>query len=116
MKVKIGKYKKNSKRKTKIQIDYWDCWSLDATLAMVIHPALVRFRNDPNLMHGYPYDPDTVPDFETYQKLLDKMIESFRVVAEDDWQMDDIESYKTQYEKVQEGFELFGKYYLSLWD
>ena len=28
----------------------------------------------------------------------------------------DIEGYKAYYEKVQEGLNLFGKYYMNLWD
>ena len=52
MKVNIGKYKKNENPRTiKIEIDDWDIWNLDHTLAMVIHPALVKFREN---LNGHP--------------------------------------------------------------
>jgi hypothetical protein len=52
MKVSIGKYNKNgADRKIKVKIDDYDVWSLDNTLAHIIHPALIRLRD---VKHGSP--------------------------------------------------------------
>ena len=59
--------------------------------------------------------------------IMDKMVWSFEQVVnrERDEQFHtkknglrhfDINAYKAYYEKVQEGLELFGKYYMNLWD
>lgn len=52
MKVNIGNYRKN--RKVKVQIDSWDTWSLDSTLAEIIHPALIKFKEEREKMSGVP--------------------------------------------------------------
>ena len=38
MKVRIGPYRKN--RATRVEIEPYDTWSMDCTLAMIIHPML----------------------------------------------------------------------------
>lgn len=109
MKVNIGKYKKDgSPRKTKITIDKWDVWSLDSTLAKIIHPSLVEFKKN---IHSYP------PEFENieeWKNVINKMIFSFKAIKNDDKRL-----YNNKNEfhtRIQEGLVLFGKYYLSLWD
>lgn len=52
MKVHIGPYRKN--RKVKVTIDRYDTFSLDATLAHVIHPALIAFKEARLKMPGVP--------------------------------------------------------------
>lgn len=52
MKVHLGKYRKN--RVAKVQIDAWDTWSLDGTLAEIIHPALIKFKTERQKMPGVP--------------------------------------------------------------
>ena len=52
MKVKIGNWPKTSdNRKVDIQIDKWDTWNADGTLAMIIYPMLVQLRDT---KHGVP--------------------------------------------------------------
>lgn len=47
-------------QRIKVHIDPWDTWSLDHTLALVIHPALVKLKET---MHGSQLvDPEDVPD------------------------------------------------------
>ena len=50
MKINIGEPKKDKSADT-IHIDNFDCWSLDYTLARIIHPALIRLKET---KHGYP--------------------------------------------------------------
>ena len=45
MKVKIGKWTKTTnRRKVSIQIDTWDTWNADGTLAMIIYPMLLQLK------------------------------------------------------------------------
>jgi hypothetical protein len=62
MKVSLGKYPKkiNGERKVSIKIDPWDTWSLDHTLALIIHPLLIQLKNT---THGSPLvDDNDVPE------------------------------------------------------
>lgn len=49
MKVRIGPYRKN--RATRVEIEPHDTWSMDHTLAMIIHPMLVQLKAT---KHGAP--------------------------------------------------------------
>jgi len=177
MKIKIGKFPKNNKRKIDIQIDGYDTWNLDHTLAMIILPALIQLKNT---KHGIPnefaevggesHTSQSCFDFysETYdeafnegcnrwEETLDKMIWTFQQLAVEEYEekyhhgkaeYDFVKSDK-QYpnpitgkmentfqmvdknpgehwydyvghhlhdERIQEGLELFAKYYRALWD
>lgn len=102
MKVNIGDYpKKGSTRVVKIKIDEYDLFSLDATLALIILPALKKFKNT-SFCHP------TNLTKKKWEKILDKMIASFS-----SYEKDDINPSE-QLER-QEGFELFGKYFTNLW-
>jgi len=58
MKINIGKYREN--RKVDIRIDDWDVWSADHTLALIIHPVLIKLKEK---KHGSPcVDDEDVPD------------------------------------------------------
>lgn len=47
MKVNIGRYPKGDKeRKINVQIDPWDTWSADHTLALIIVPLLQKMKDD----------------------------------------------------------------------
>ena len=179
MKINIGKYPKNSKtrRKIDIQIDPYDTWGLDHTLALIIYPALLQLKATkqgvPNEFaevggehHGTQesfdfyqesYDDAWKAGLEKWDETLDKMIWSFEQLlkgdydeqyhhgeAEYDWvktnkqypnpvtgileatyQMVDKNPDEHWYdtvghmkhnERIQEGLELFGKYFRSMWD
>lgn len=48
------------KRKVYVHIDRWDTWSMDETLAFIIHPMLLKLRDE---KHGSPsVDDEDVPD------------------------------------------------------
>lgn len=97
MKVRIGKYKEN--RKVEVVIDDYDTWSLDSTLAKVIYPALVAFKEQRKKMPGVAFDffseeaqKDKTGNYtdeafeeaeKNFTKIIDKMIWSFREIAED---------------------------------
>jgi len=131
MKIKIGPHRKN--RAFNIHIDDFDVWSLDYTLACIIHPALIRLKET---KHGYPelwedgmvthhnYDRQLHFDFideevetqyliDKWNVIMDKMIYSFEQIAGD--KLFDITDQK-QLDEIQEGIDLFAKHYTSLWD
>ena len=178
MKAKIGKWPKTSdNRKVDIQIDPWDTWNADGTLAMIIYPMLVQLRDS---KHGVPselvqdvggedYVDQESFDFykethkeawevasERWDEILDKMIWSFQQLVcgdydskyhhgESDYEFVesdktypnpvtgkiektfqminknpdcwyDIEGHKLHNDRIQEGLDLFGKYFRNLWD
>ena len=179
MKVKIGPYPKHgSRRKIKVQIDGYDTWSFDHTLANIIYPALLQLKAT---KHGIPsqlvddvggeewsqqesfdfyketHDAAWTEASKRWDDVLDKMIWSFQQLTLDDYnskyhhgssEYDFVESDRQfpnpitgkmeatyqmvdknpddhffdaeglflHEERIQEGLELFGKYYRSLWD
>lgn len=177
MKVRLGKYLKNSNRKIDITIEKFDTWNLDHSLALIILPALIQLKatkqgipNDFAEVGGADYDAQDSFDFykethsegfdakcKEWDEVLDKMIWSFQQIAledydtkyhhgkpdydwvktnkqfpnpitgkmEDTFQMVDKNPNEHWYdhvghqlheERIQEGLELFGKYYRALWD
>lgn len=179
MKVNIRKFNKGpTSRKIDIQIDKWDTYGLDNTLALIILPALIQLKES---KHGIPsefvadtiadgYDGQRCFDFVTddkddvfeqgcqkWEETLDKMIWSFQQLVVDDYdskyhhgnmkvewrktlkpiinpstgkpeymyEMVDTNPNEHWYdhvghmkheERIQEGLDLFGKYYRNLWD
>lgn len=97
-----------------------DTWSLDYTIAKFALPRLKRFQE---LNNGWP-DKDFMT-FEKWNEAIDKMIWSFEQICNnfdglDMW--DDTISKEDNYkkikefdDKVQEGLNLFGKYFRALW-
>ena len=177
MKVKLGPYPNgNAKRRINVEIENFDTWGLDHTLALIILPALIQLKNT---KHGVPsqftervggdFDRNLTFDFikedenEVFNKLcdgwdevLDKMIWSFQQltldedydskyhhgkmdlgwkpiaitnpatgIVEEMFEMVDKNPNEHWYDQVghmlhekriQEGLELFGKYFRNLWD
>jgi len=167
MKVSIGPYPDTGKREVDIQIDYYDTWSMDHTLAMIIEPMLVKLALTGN---GAPYiDVSDCPPHlrpktdkvdihgnwlggiddthhERWAWVLDEMIWAFHQ-KNYDWEEQyysgksdvyfedaddggcsvmkhgpnhtlcvDHAAMKVHQERMNNGFELFGKYFESLWD
>lgn len=104
MKVNIGRYPKSQskKRMIKVQIDPWDTWSMDYTLALIVHPMLVQLQDT---KHGSPFvDDEDVPEelkstsapakenehdtddnhHKRWEWVLDEMIWSFAQHIDDD--------------------------------
>jgi hypothetical protein len=113
-----------------VHIDYWDTWSMDITLAPIIHPMLIQLKKT---QHGAPCtDDDDVPEelrstsarpkenewdtdefyFERWDWILDEMIFAFDQKTKDKWEDNNEELHK----RISNGFRLFGKYYENLWD
>jgi hypothetical protein len=127
MRVKIGPYRKN--RVTRVEIEPHDTWSMDHTLAMIIHPMLVQLKET---THGYPNQLTE----ERWNEILDEMIWAFDQKNKDNWEEQfygpykenpdeplrghfewiDYDGMRKHQERMTAGFKLFGEYYENLWD
>ena len=153
MRVKIGKYpvwrwfnnwlyKQTGlapEQHVDVQIDPWDTWNMDTTLAHIVVPMLKQLKAN---KHGHPSD---LPNEAAWDDILNKMIFSFNSKLHD-WEQQfqsgehdvewvdngdgtttmekgpndtfkiDTEGMKAYQARIDEGFALFGKYYENLWD
>ena len=96
--------KKFKKRKIIIRIDDYDTWSADHTLSLIIHPLLVKLKNN---KHGAPYiDDEDAPEnlrstnakskenewdtdefhFDRWDYVLDEMIFAFEKSIDNSWE------------------------------
>ncbi len=125
-------------QKIKVRIDKWDTWSMDSTLAHVIHPMLVQLKAT---NHGYPSGLTE----KKWDDIMDEMIWAFEQKLRDNWEGDyyeyrelgleedkdpdnqislsgiklvweDPEGRAAHQKRMTKGFKLFGKYYENLWD
>jgi hypothetical protein len=126
-------------RKIKIRIDKYDTWSMDHTLAQIVHPMLVQLHAT---NHGFASpDPEDVPHIgkgeetdyghsDTYAQerwnwVMEEMIWTFEQLKNDndydlfynqetkEW---DFEAHNAYNERIKNGLRLFGRYYRALWD
>jgi len=105
MKVNLGKFYKSGSRKENVQVERFDTWNLDHTLALIILPCLVQLKET---KHGVPnefaevggedYIDQLCFDFysethntafdmgvQRWDEVLDKMIWSFEQLIKDDF-------------------------------
>ena len=129
----------------KIEVDDWDIWNVDYTLACVIHPVLLKYREN---LTGYPelwedgmitshnydrqlhfdiFDEKVERDYliKKWKDTVDKMCRAFGMIVEketweDTWLDKSYHESKIReteyYEAIDEGLALFAKYYHNLWD
>ena len=138
MKINIENYTDDGEDQVvEVQIDPWDTWSMDYTLAPIILPMLRQLKET---KHGAPnVDDDDVPEqlrstsapfkdnewdtdmfhFDRWDWVLDEMIYAFDCKANKDdvyMRFEDNEEMQIEQERISNGFRLFGKYYENLWD
>lgn len=136
MKVKIGKYPKQKERKVKIKFINDDFYSLDHTLALIIAPALRKFKKHKagipsscfserhwDLCGKYPLTKAEKREMKReeaiaekkWNDLLDAMIFSFEnIVTEGPFEGTHEERIKYE-ERINYGLQCFGEYYRALW-
>jgi hypothetical protein len=131
------------KRTIKVQIDKWDTWSTDHTLSLIILPLLkqlkatthgapivqdedvpeeLRSTNAPKPEQSYDVDDN---HFKRWEWVLDEMIFAHEHIVSDEWENEyykhanpdniDWDGLKAMHERIQNGLNLFGKYYRGLW-
>lgn len=81
-----------------------ELWNLDHTIATFILPRLIKFR-ETNQGH-----PGIFESQEQWNEVLDKMILAFKKILEE---FDTVDI--TNEDGIEEGLELFAKYFRSLW-
>lgn len=96
--------KRQAKKKRNKSI-YRDTWNLDWAIAKFVHPRLVMYKK---VTDGYP---GTLESPEEWDEILDKMIFAFEAIIKDDFVLYSKESRKI----IDEGLDLFRKYYFDLW-
>ena len=115
MKAHIGPWVNEGERDISIELDDYDSWNVDYTLAVIAVPLLCQLRAT---SHSYGrVDPTDVPDdipssedgtIESWHWIMDEMIWAFTSMASND-DADISERHKN-------ALKLFGKYYFNLWD
>jgi hypothetical protein len=131
----IDKFKQ---RKVEVRIDPYDTWSMDHTLALIVHPMLVQLKQ---MNHGYfSSDAEDAPSIgkgdetdyggndtlalDRYNWIMDEMIWTFAQLIDTDsefqfydekigWNLEESKAYQ---DRIKNGLRLFGKYYRALWD
>lgn len=88
----------------------YDSFEAQTVLAWITYPILVRFRRNPYAM-GHPADLNSM---EEWHEILDKIIYAFQEIIYDDWHW--VDDSKDKSAKVQEGLDLYARWYLNLWD
>lgn len=87
----------------------WDdteLWNLDHTIASFVCPRLKRF-----IELGPITYPANFQSYEEWIEVLKKMLYSFERTLDENYK-----TFSEDYNKVQEGLELFGRYFQSIWD
>ena len=77
-----------------------ETWALDCTIAKFIEPRLRRFKE---IKAGYP----AIISEEKWDDILDKMIYAFECINKD--------TISDNEDSVDEGLDLFRKYFFNLW-
>jgi hypothetical protein len=141
----LNKLHEKRKRKIKIKMHNYDSWNAEETLAHIIIPVLKQLRDTthgyPNDFFTEE-DEDGSKGMKEWKDTLNKMIWAFEQCTfdwEDQYYSGEVdfkpiedkssivkgpnhtfkvdrEGAKAHEEKMQEGFDLFAKYYKSLWD
>lgn len=137
MKIDFGPYpgpRAKKPRRMKMEFHDYDVWGLDHTLSMIIPPLLRKLKEK---KHGIPGDMVEHQDDGDYSDeafaageakwdaIMDKMILAFELVRdEDEWEetldIKKLDAYIAESNArravVDEGLQLFAKYFRSLWD
>jgi hypothetical protein len=116
----INKYLDKTQRKVKIHVDGYDVWGADHTIAMLVHPLLLKLKEN---KHGAPYvDDEDVPEHlrstaappkkdewdiddnheARWDWVLDEMIWAFEQCAKDDTGDDQFYSGEVDWKFVKE--------------
>lgn len=106
----INRWSNDRKRKVKVHIDYYDIWSADHTLGMIIAPMLKKLKEH---QHGYPHvDNEDVPEELHFSKEDKEKLENDGTVdskheARWAWVLDEMIWAFEQYEDPYEGENQF---------
>lgn len=107
--------KRIRKKKGLAKVTNEECWGLDLTLAKYILPRLIRFKEINQISY-----PNEFKNSGEWHRILDKMIFAFDIISNNkECYLENIKWYEMNIkksEKIQEGLDLFAKYFRDLWD
>tara|TARA_Y100000034_G_scaffold137002_1_gene218238 strand:+ start:240 stop:587 length:348 start_codon:yes stop_codon:yes gene_type:complete len=109
---KDKRYKKHKKFKKANGFSPCETWALDSTIARFIAPRLRYLAFKP---YGYPMDFEYIED---WQEVLYKMVAAFDIIVDEERFYDfDCDKERAAKDKIimEEGLDLFRKYYFDLW-
>lgn len=117
--------RKKQLKKLGVYVNPKETWNLDITISKWIVPRLKQLRDT---THSYP-GRDEAATPEQWEEILNKMILAFELAGQDAMDLYNggedeplnFEKYKDYVENyynphVQEGLQLFAKWYMDLWD
>ena len=103
--------KRWAKQRERWGFDSRETWNLDFTIACFVYPRLKFFRD--TVENWHPIELDTN---EEWIEILDKMLKSFEYIITDKLlDTHTNEEYNTIKAEIDEGLELFAKYFQCLW-
>src|SRR5690606_2479547 len=113
---------KKKKRKVEVMLHNYDTWNVDHTLSLIIHPLLIKFKEDSCSHAGV--DNEDVPEYlrtddpysvKRWEWVLDEMIWAHDPEWDDKYGFGSenfkLEKFKELVARRENGFRLFGKYY-----
>lgn len=111
----LDKINEKRQRKIKIEIDDFDVWSADHTMALIIVPLLKKLkeRKQGSALVDTEDVPDNIKKLDTHGRwdwVLDEIIHAFELRLNED------DMSKREIDRMQNGLMLFAKYYTALWD
>lgn len=142
MRVEIGDFAQDdeSERIINVQVDEWDTWNMDQTIALMVLPLIKKYKEEmesrgmcfpgslySQVRESYNPDQNEILSEEELEELVrdtcgnlwneyvEAMIFSFEEAIEGYTGTFDTKEYQKYQQKIQDGFELFGKYFTSLW-
>lgn len=128
MKVDIGPYPEDGgERDVKVELTSDDTYSLDNTLAYIIHDSLVAFKKDTNSTPPISKTdvPDYISDWDEYGYsedawlwILDEMIWAFWAVnhyEKDGLDITWLDKDEVDAKRFKAGLDFFSKYFTALW-
>lgn len=103
-------------RVSHVQVDRWDVWNADDTLATLIAAVMIKFKAEG--IHGYPptiepKDANGLDEMEGWIYIVDEIIyvfSNYQLL----WEHDD--DYIANKARFDNGARLFVKYFTHLWD
>ena len=135
----INYFRTEVERDINIRIDPYDIWSMDHTLALVIHPMLLRIKKAkggspqvddgdvPEHLKSTTAEKQPEQDYDVdsnyharWEYVLDEMIFAFENIIDDSKEYQlykpyDKDRLAAHTKRIQNGLNLFGKYYRDLW-
>ena len=113
MRIYLGPYPEgDGEREETVEIHHYDHWNLSRDIAVILIPMLENFRENTSGCPGSIHENNPENGFEVWKSYLTAMISAFQIITT----INDFERTKQQERIVQDGLNLFARYFEHLWD